>query len=200
MAVWHQGLSDIHCSHACPVSGFQALFGVLKDNHTLGSDPHPVRRFEIDIRSWFRPPHISRSDDGVEQRTQSRRDERGFDISANAIRTNSHGDASEPVTSNVGDNLDLPDEMKVGKKDLVHAFIEILPNQRLYLKVCFVRIEKIVWTEPMTGAVPLRRHNQAKSRKSLLDGVQMSSRTVHEGSIAIEDESVERSSFQFKVH
>jgi hypothetical protein len=182
------------------VSSLESLVGVFKDDDSRGGDSHSVCGFEIDIGSRFGALYLTGSDNGVEQRAQPRSDKRCFDISADSIRTDSHGDASEPLASDIGDDLDLADQMKVGKKDLVNASIEILANQRLHLEVCFVSIQKIVWTKPMTRAVLLRWHDQAKNRKSLLNRVQMSSCTIDKSPIAIEDDCVERSSFEFKVH
>lgn len=182
------------------MSGFEPFIGVLKDNRPSRYDAHPVSRLEINIWSRFGMFHLYGRDDRIEQRTQAGRDQSGLDVPANAIRGDGHRNASKPVTGDVGNSLDLQDQMKVGEKDLVDAFVEILANDGLHSKVCLVGIQKIVWAKPVTRAVPLLLHDQTKRRKSLLDGVQVSPCTVHKSAVAIEDESVERSSFQFKFH
>lgn len=200
MGLLRSNYPDIKRLHSRMGCRFETFVGIFKDDDTFRLDSHAVCRFQVDIRRRLGACYLFCSNDSVKKWTQAGCDQRRFNVLSHSIGGNRHRNHSKPMAGYIGDGSNLLDEMKIRKKALIRPPIEIFTNESFDFVVCLIGIEKIIRTQPRTHAVPLRVHRQPERREGLPNCVQMRGRTIHKGSITIEDQSVETSSFQFEGH
>ncbi len=92
-----------------------------------------------------------------------------FDVLADSIRGYRHGNSSEPLTGDLGDDLDLFDEVNTGEIGFVDAIVESLACERFNPEIGLVGVEQVLGAEAVTRVIPLGSHGHTERGQGLLN-------------------------------